>query len=84
MLRRYLSDPNIPPTAQRVSFKAQGHNLRWLINGKPFARGAEAQWLSWPGRHLVQLADSSGSVLDEVKIEVRGAGLKAASRAPSR
>jgi hypothetical protein len=33
---------------------------------------------------LAKLADSSGSVLDEVKIEVRGAGLKAASRAPSR
>ena len=76
-------DPDIPPKAQRVTFKAEGQNLRWLIDGKPFARGAEAQWLPWPGRHVVQLIDGGGKVLDEVKIEVRGAGVKAALSTPS-
>ena len=72
-------DPDIPPKAQRVNFKAEGRDLRWLMNGKPFARGPQVAWLPWPGRHVVQLVGSSGKVLDEVKIEVRGAGVKAAS-----
>jgi penicillin-binding protein 1C len=77
-------DPDIPPKAQRVSFKAEGQNLRWQIDGKAFARGREAQWLPWPGRHVVQLVDGRGTVLDEVKIEVRGAGVKAAALTPSK
>ncbi len=72
-------DPDIPPKAQRVSFKAEGQNLKWQIDGKAFARGTQAQWLPWPGRHVVQLVNGSGKVLDEIKIEVRGAGIKAAS-----
>ena len=77
-------DPDIPPHRQRVSFKAEGQNLRWHIDGKPFARGAEAQWPPWPGRHVVQLLGSNGQVLDEVKIEVRGAGVKAAQAGTSK
>ncbi len=68
-------DPDIPPKHQRVSFAAQGNNLRWLMDGKPFAKGATAQWLPWPGRHVVQIVDAKGQVLDEVKLEVRGAGV---------
>ena len=69
-------DPDIPSNRQRISFRAEGRDLRWLIDGKTFALGAEAQWLPWPGRHVVQLVGSNGKVLDEVKIEVRGAGVK--------
>jgi len=68
-------DPDIPPLRQRVTFTAQGSNTRWLMDGKLFARGSQAQWLPWPGRHLVQLADTRGQVLDEVRIEVRGAAV---------
>ncbi len=68
-------DPDIPPLHQRVSFAAQGSNLRWLMDGKPFAKGATAQWLPWPGRHVVQIVDAKGQVLDEVRLEVRGAGV---------
>ena len=72
-------DPDIPPKAQRVTFQAEGHHLRWLMDGKPFASGHQVQWLPWPGRHVVQLVDGSGKVQDEVKIEVRGAGVKPTS-----
>ena len=68
-------DPDIPPNRQRVSFAAEGANLRWVMDGKPFAKGASAQWLPWPGRHVVQIADAKGAVLDEVRLEVRGAGV---------
>ncbi len=73
-------DPDIPPQHQRVGFTAvgaQGRALVWLMDGKAFASGPQAQWLPWPGRHMVQLADARGTVLDEVRLEVRGAGVKA-------
>jgi penicillin-binding protein 1C len=69
-------DPDIPPRHQRVRFEAQGSGVAWRIDGKPFARGAAAQWLPWPGRHVVELLDARGRVVDQVKVEVRGAGVK--------
>ena len=71
-------DPDIPPNRQRVRFESGANDsagLRWQIDGKAFARGASAQWLPWPGRHAIQLVDSTGTVRDEVKLEVRGAGV---------
>jgi penicillin-binding protein 1C len=71
-------DPDIPPNRQRVSFSAEGTGLRWLMDGKVFAKGASAQWLPWPGRHVVQIVGTRGDMLDEVRVEVRGAGVKPA------
>jgi penicillin-binding protein 1C len=71
-------DPDIPPNRQRVSFSAEGQNVAWLLDGKPYAKGNAAQWLPWPGRHVVQLVDAKGVKLDEIKLEVRGAGVKSA------
>ena len=73
-------DPDIPPKNQRVSLTAEGKNLRWLIDGKPFAKGSSALWLPWPGRHVIQITDAKGKVLDEVRAEVRGAGVNSAQR----
>lgn len=72
-------DPDIPPKHQRISFSAEGRGTRWLMDGKEFARGPQAQWLPWPGRHVVQLLDAGGKVADEIKFEVRGAGVREAS-----
>ena len=69
-------DPDIPPNRQRVRFAAEGTDVRWLMDGKVFAKGPTAQWLPWPGRHVVKITDARGTVLDEVRLEVRGAGLK--------
>jgi len=74
-------DPDIPPAHQRLTFSAQGHGLRWRMNGREFARGNEARWLPWPGRHVVQLLDAGGQVSDEIRLEVRGAGLRQSSAA---
>lgn len=76
----FALDPDIPPQRQRVSFSADGADasgLVWRMDGKVLARGPQAQWLPWPGRHVVQLADARGTVLDEVRLEVRGAGVRA-------
>ena len=46
-------DPDIPPQHQRLQFAATPGapaGLRWRIDGKPLARGAQAAWLPWPGR----------------------------------
>jgi penicillin-binding protein 1C len=75
-------DPDIPPNRQRVSFSAEGSSLTWLMNGKAFAQGPSAQWLPWPGRHVVRLTDAKGTIHDEIRIEVRGAGLREAKTQP--
>ena len=74
-------DPDIPPQRQRLAFTAQGGG-RWLVDGKEIGRGTRAQWLPWPGRHVVRLAGPRGEALDEIRIEVRGAGVRAAQQSP--
>ena len=62
-----------PPGSRHAPASAPG--LRWRMDGKPLGRGAQVAWLPWPGRHVVQLTDARGRVLDELRIEVRGAGV---------
>jgi len=69
-------DPDIPPARQRLQFAADRDGLRWRLDGKDMAQGRRWAWLPWPGRHRVQLVDAAGQVQDEVRIEVRGAGVK--------
>ncbi|TFY97570.1 penicillin-binding protein 1C [Ramlibacter humi] len=70
-------DPDIPPQRQRVALRASAsRGVRWQVDGKEFVRGAEAGWMPWPGRHKLRLVDAGGRVLDEVRVEVRGAGLR--------
>ncbi len=73
-------DPDIPPSHQRLNFSADGSGLRWWLDGKPLAQGNATQWLPWPGRHVVQIRNAAGRVLDEIRLEVRGAGVRAAAR----
>jgi len=69
-------DPDIPPANQRLHLRADRDDARWLLDGKPLAQGARVQWLPWPGRHTLQLADARGQVSDEIRLEVRGAGVR--------
>ncbi|MBY0454979.1 MAG: penicillin-binding protein 1C [Burkholderiaceae bacterium] len=71
-------DPDIPPARQRLQFRAFGSaaGLHWRMDGKPLGQGSALAWLPWPGRHVVQLTDARGTVLDEVRLEVRGAGVR--------
>lgn len=71
-------DPDIPPARQRLQFTATRDAVQWRLDGKPLGRGARVPWLPWPGRHVVQITDAQGTVLDEVRLEVRGAGVAAA------
>lgn len=73
-------DPDIPPNRQRLTFVASGPGARWRLDGKPLGQGTQVQWLPWPGRHVMQLTDARGTVLDEVRFEVRGAGVREHAR----
>ncbi len=77
-------DPDIPPRHQRLRLAAEGAgaSAQWRIDGQPLARGASAQWLPWPGRHAIELVHARGQVLDTVRLEVRGAGVKAGAVQP--
>jgi len=82
----FALDPDIPPAAQRVWFRAEGaggraaQGVRWRVDGKPLGRGAQMAWFPWPGRHRVELLDAGGKVVDRIGIEVRGAVAKGAPR----
>ncbi|WP_051603194.1 penicillin-binding protein 1C [Simplicispira psychrophila] len=73
-------DPDIPPAHQRVHLVASpapaGARLRWRLDGKLLGEGAQRAWPPWPGRHTLQLTDGKGQVLDEIRLEVRGAGVR--------
>jgi len=71
-------DPDIPPMRQRLQFTATGDAVQWRLDGKTLGRGPRVAWMPWPGRHVVQITDAQGKVLDEVRLEVRGAGVVAA------
>ena len=74
-------DPDIPPDHQRVQLAASvvpenAQQLRWRMDGRELGAGAKLAWMPWPGRHVVQLLDARGNVLDQVQLEVRGAGVR--------
>lgn len=76
-------DPDIPPARQRLVFRASQaqQGLRWRLDDQPeVAQGATWQWLPWPGRHRVRLLGARGELLDEIRLEVRGAGVLAPRR----
>jgi penicillin-binding protein 1C len=74
-------DPDIPPQRQRLQLLSDQAQGQWRISGKPVGQDSKAQWMPWPGRHVIELVDARGNVLDEVRIEVQGAAVRADVRA---
>ena len=83
-------DPDIPPLHQRLHLRASvagpaAQQLRWRLDEKVLGQGHYLTWLPWPGRHQITLTDARGTVLDSVRIEVRGAAVRThATTAPQR
>jgi penicillin-binding protein 1C len=76
----FAVDPDMPPTAQRITFEgAQGV---WVLDGKRLATASHLTWSPWPGRHELSLLGRDGRPLQTIRFEVRGAGVKTASAAP--
>ena len=74
----FALDPDIPPAAQRIAF--DGERGTWVLDGRRLGAATSLTWAPWPGRHELRLIGRDGEALDTVRFEVRGAGVKAASR----
>jgi len=70
----FAIDPDMPPTAQRISF--EGEHGVWVLDGKRLGASAKLAWSPWPGRHELVLIGRDGEAIETVRFEVRGAGLK--------
>ena len=77
-------DPDIPPAHQRLTLRAEAGHVRWRIDGQPLGKGQEVAWMPWPGKHQIELLNARGEVLDRVRIEVRGAGVRPTTANPRR
>ncbi|GAP38797.1 penicillin-binding protein 1C [Piscinibacter sakaiensis] len=71
----FALDPDIPPAAQRIRF--EGEAGTWRLDGRTLGQGARVAWAPWPGRHALSLVGRDGRVIQTVRFEVRGAGLRA-------
>ena len=67
-------DPDIPTAVQRVRFLATSGRpgLVWKIDGKPADDADGDLWPPVAGWHELELRDSDGQLLDQVRFEVRG------------
>ena len=76
----FAIDPDIPPAAQRIGF--EGEAGTWVLDGKRLGTARRLMWAPWPGRHELALLGRDGAVLETVRFEVRGAGLREPGRTP--
>jgi penicillin-binding protein 1C len=68
-------DPDIPPSLQRIGFRASrgARHSRWILDGHALApaRG-EYLWTPSHGRHTLSLSSESGPTLEAIQFTVRG------------
>ena len=68
-------DPDIPESVQRVRFMIapQVDGYRWRLNGEEIGVSDEPVfWVPRPGSHELALLAQDGTVVDQVRFEVRG------------
>lgn len=81
----FALDPDIPISRQRIVFeRASGSSTRskWRLDGQTLGREDRIPWLPWPGRHVLELVDLDGSIVDSVHFEVRGASVRVGKASP--
>ena len=76
----FAIDPDMPPAAQRIVF--EGEPGTWVLDGKRLGAGPRWPWAPWPGRHELKLLGRGGELVQTVRFEVRGAGVKRRIDAP--
>ena len=73
----FALDPDMPPAAQRIRF--EGEPGVWMLDGRRLGTAPRWLWPPWPGRHTLALLGRDNRLLQSVRFEVRGAGIKPAS-----
>ncbi|TFW11433.1 penicillin-binding protein 1C [Massilia arenosa] len=68
------ADPDIPDNRERVFFHAEaGQGLRWQLDGAILAEAEDDyRWQPIPGKHTLQLIDSTGHPVAQSDFTVRG------------
>jgi penicillin-binding protein 1C len=80
----FAIDPDMPPQVQRIALRTAHSGGQWWLNGKRLGASSLRHWQPWPGRHVLSLRNLQGQVIDEVRFEVRGAGVKSDLKASSK
>jgi penicillin-binding protein 1C len=68
------SDPDIPPSHQKVLISAEGATaqMQLTLNGKKLASaGKSVLWTPQPGAHRLELQDANGRLVDGILFTVR-------------
>jgi penicillin-binding protein 1C len=65
----WLMDPSLSEAVQRILL--YGPAGQWWLDGRRIADGSRAWWSPRPGRHVLELRDAGGRLLDRVDFEVR-------------
>ena len=70
-------DPDIPPNNQRIVLLSNHDDVVWSLNKieHTIGTGQKVAWLPLPGRHILLLSTPEGELLDQIRIEVRGANM---------
>lgn len=76
----FAIDPDMPPQVQRIALRTAYRGGQWWLNGKRLGGASLRHWQPWPGRHVLSLHNPQGQVIDEVRFEVRGAGVKSGAK----
>jgi len=71
----FALDPDMPPAMQRIRF--EGRRGTWLLDGRRLGTAPHVDWTPAPGRHVLELRAVDGTVLQQVRFEVRGLRLLA-------
>ncbi len=77
----FALDPDIPPKAQRIVLATDRARAQWWLDGKRLSGERIVRWSPWPGRHELVLRDGA-QTLDQVRFEVRGAGVRVSTKVP--
>jgi penicillin-binding protein 1C len=68
------SDPDIPPSHQKVLIAAEGASaqMQLTLNGEKLApAGKSVLWTPQPGAHRLELQDANGRLVDRILFTVR-------------
>jgi penicillin-binding protein 1C len=55
-----------------------------MLDGRRLGQARRITWAPWPGRHELALLGRDGAVVDTVRFEVRGTGVRATPAAARR
>ncbi|WP_374318709.1 penicillin-binding protein 1C [Aquabacterium sp.] len=79
----FALDPDMPVHVQKIALQSNQSGGEWWLDGRKLSSRQRDWWQPWPGRHELAWR-KQGRVVDTIRFEVRGAGLKVSSPAAAK